>query len=294
MIEADFLSERLIIELPKWPWFVGLPPGNEIVVTTHHAEPGNGCPLRILDLSSGALLREFDLGNPNYAASFSPDGKSCFVGQHGGNMVKVDLEKGIERRALVHKSPILNQVISSDGNWLLTQTYGGASHLIDTESLTVAWKFEGSDDTAITRGAHGDPAFWAIRGRQLHALDPHYPERYQSLKSRAFEAMDLIQSDPENAEALAAIGEWCLFRKSYSLARTYLLAANEALEKSGAASSKSSVESLSISIAQACWCSGHPEEALLYYRASLAEGAISPYYAELIQSAIKREIAESY
>ena len=293
MIETESLSERLITELPKWPWFVGLPPGNEIVVTAHHREPGNVCPVRILDLRSGALLREFDLGNPNYAVSFSPDGKSCFVGQHGGNMVKVDLDKGVERRALVHESPILNQVISSDGKWLLTQTYGGASHLIDTESLTMAWKFEGSEDTAITRGDYGDSVFLAVRGRQLYALDPHYPERYRRLKAGAFEAMDLIQTDPDNAEALAAIGEWCLFRKSYSLARTYLLAANEALEKSGDASRNSSVESLSLSIAQACWCSGQPEEALLYYRAALAEGAISPYYAELIQTAIKREIAES-
>jgi hypothetical protein len=110
--------------------------------------------------------------------------------------------------------------------------------------------------------------------------------------------MERIQADPGDGDALAAIGHWCLFRRSYSLARDYLLAAREERIAAGTAvyaSAESLPGSLPISLplAQACWCAGYPEEALQHYRAALAEGAITPYHAALLETALQQEIAES-
>jgi hypothetical protein len=290
--------------MPRNPWFVGFAADGERIVTTHHVEyedatkSKNKYPLRVWNRSDGSLLREFDLGTPNYSARFTSDGTACFVGQFYGKIVRVDLDKGIEQQATVHESPIVDLALSADGAWLLTKTYGGASRLIDTGTLTSRWEFEGTADTAVTPGRLGGPIFWATRGKRLHALDPHYPERYRTLKTSAFAAMDRIQTDPGDGDALAAIGHWCLFRRSYSLARDYLLAAREARIATGTAA-QSSADSLpgslpvTLPLAQACWCAGYPEEALQHYRAALAEDAITPYHAALLETALQQEIAES-
>ncbi len=304
VIDTESGAELLNVEMPNWPWFVGFAADGVRIVTTHHLEYEDSTkskpkyPLRVWNRSDGSLLREFDLGSPNYAACSTPDGTACFVGQFHGMIVRVDLDKGIEQQAKVHESPILDLALSADGAWLLTKTYAGASRLIDTGTLTSRWEFEGAVETAVTPGRLGGPIFWATRGKRLHALDPHYPERYRVLKASAFAAMERIQADPRDGDALAAIGHWCLFRRSYSLARDYLLAAGEARIATGTAAQSSAASRpgslpVSLPLAQACWCAGYPEEALHYYRAALAEGAITPYHAALLETALQQEIAES-
>ena len=304
VIDSETSIESLRMEMPRGPWFASFSPDGDRILTTHHVESEGAAkskpkyPLRVWNRSDGSLLREFDLGSPNYAARFTPDGTACFVGQFHGAFVQVDLDKGIVQQATVHESPILDHANSADGAWLLTKTYGGASRLIDTGTLTSRWEFEGAVETAVTPGRAGGPIFWATRGKRLHAVDPHYPERYRTLKASAFEAMERIQADPGDGDSLAAIGQWCLFRRSYSLARDYLLAAREARIATGTAA-QSSADSrpgslpISLPLAQACWCAGYPEEALHYYRAALAEGAITPYHAALLETALQQEIAES-
>ena len=300
ILNSDSDEVKKQIPMNHRAWFAGYSPTGNRLVTAHHSEHTNKTKtrsasfLRVWDRPTGELLNEFDLVRPNYSVRFAPNGEEFYLGQWSGDVVHMNLNQGQIKKVRVHSSPILDLAISRDGEWLLTRTYGYNSYLIDAETLQMRWKFEDVSEGTVTTGRAGGAEFYVTRGKRLIALDPDAPYDYLKLKDEALIAARKIQSDPNDTEALIALGKWCLYRNSYELAYQFLIRAKEtgldpATKIQTISASQQREIPFALLMAESSWCAGHKAEALQYFKTAGQQGAVTPYFSSLQESSLSNQ-----
>ena len=90
----------------------------------------------VVDLESGTVLDQGELGIDGYAVAFSPDGRHVAVGGRGGEVLVLDLETGEPVRPPVvgHDDVVLSVTYSPDGKRLLTSGPDSSVGLWDAET----------------------------------------------------------------------------------------------------------------------------------------------------------------
>ena len=156
------------------------------------------------------------------------------------------------------------------------------------------WKFEDISEGTVTTGRAGGAEFYVTRGKRLIALDPDAPYDYLKLKDEALIAARIIQSDPNDIDALIALGKWCLYRNSYELAYQFLTRAKEtgldpATKIQKISASRQKEVPFVLLMAESSWCAGHRAEALQHFKTASQQGAVTPYFSALQESSLSNQ-----
>jgi len=265
----------------KGLWSATFSPDGLAIVGVAHGPP----LLSVWSLESGELLRDSgpELLGAGYTLQFTPDGQAFFLGEWSGHVRRGSLDSLETTSALVHSGPVLSIALSKDGLWLLTTGWDGECRLIDTTTMGWRWEFEagGREFVDSTEGAGG--VFLASDSEgPVFAFDPGYSDDYAEHQKKVQAAQTLLYSRPGDGAALEVIAEWCVFRKDWGLARKFFHMAQESDEQVDP-----------VLLGMACWCSGHPEEAIGHFEAAQEGGWIEDLRAKLILRALRAELAEA-
>jgi WD40 repeat protein/tetratricopeptide (TPR) repeat protein len=173
--------------------------------------------VRLWDVRTGAERRTFaGYATEASCVRFSADGLLAVAGEFGGGARVLDLQSGQTRQALELDGSIADACLSPDGGLLAIAGWGGgAVRVFDARTGR-----EGRG-LAAHRGSINDLAYTSAATLLLTSSgqdgtvrwwDLHRPREYIRLAARAEAARQTLSRDPQDAAALARLGEWFAFR----------------------------------------------------------------------------------
>jgi WD40 repeat protein len=117
--------------------YVSTPIGDGSTAMVVHAASGDGTSVhwRVIDVGTGDVLSEGDLGLSAIASVASPDGSAVAVAGNTGEIVTIDVSTGDERRSTGLGASVLWLDYSDDGELLVSGATDGGVSLWDATTL---------------------------------------------------------------------------------------------------------------------------------------------------------------
>jgi NACHT domain- and WD repeat-containing protein len=154
--------------------------------------------VKLWDLDSHTLLRQFEVGSPVMAVALSADGTRALAGTADGVVVLLDLDGGTATPTGPHHRGFVRSVaFTRDGRWAVAGGLDGVTTVWDPASGTTAWELNTGHGTvgALLELADGTLAASSIDGSVV----------LWNLESG--EALKTIQAHDGPVGALAALGD---------------------------------------------------------------------------------------
>ena len=167
--------------------------------------------VRLWDLTDGNEVRTF-IGHaaPVDCVSFSPDGRSA-LSHSGDGVIKLwELDTGRERRTLQgHVGSVRSLAVFPDGRFGVSL----GADIVKFWDLTSGRELRSFSDDASALGVSADGGLIMLASyRNVRVWDLSRVARYDELEPKVTAAREALQSRPDDATALATLGEWYAFR----------------------------------------------------------------------------------
>jgi len=172
--------------------------------------------LKVWDLATGQVIRSINAATMAImSVAFTPDGRYALAGGYTQDLSLWDLATGKQVRTMsARRGPIYTVAVSFDGHTVLA---GNDDHTV------TAWDLDTGKELCTLAGHTGPiwhvafspdglSALSASDDKTLKLWDFARPARYWDFEPKVQQAQAALQNKPDDAAALAVLGEWYAFR----------------------------------------------------------------------------------